>query len=209
MSQSYHRRHSRWYEVILFNFWKRLIDILAVLLFSPLVIPVLIITAILIKVDSKDPIFYNQQRMGYRGIPFKMYKLRSMRTDIDGKGFTSGTDVPRITRIGKFIRKFRVDELPQFLNVLKGNMSIIGPRPESLAQAQWYEKDVPFFAYRHIVRPGITYWVQVTPSYAAEVEEMNLKFQYDFYYIKHFSLWLDVLIVLKAIRTIVTGFGAR
>ncbi|QHD94453.1 exopolysaccharide biosynthesis protein [Proteus terrae subsp. cibarius] len=168
-------------------------------------LPLLIITAILIKLDSKGPVFYNQQRMGYRDNPFKMYKFRSMRTDLNGKGFTSGTDNPRITRVGKFIRKFRIDEISQFLNVLKGEMSIIGPRPESLELSNWYEKEVHFFAYRHIVRPSITGWAQVTRGYAAEVDGMNLKLQYDFYYIKHFSFWLDVLVVLKTIRTIVTG----
>ena len=192
-----------------YMFWKRCIDFIAIFLLLPIVLPIIIITAILIKLDSKGPIFYNQYRMGYRGKSFKMFKLRSMRTDIDGKGFTSGEDDPRITRIGKFIRKFRIDELPQLLNVLKGDMSLIGPRPESLQLSEWYEKDVPFFAYRHIVRPGLSGWAQVTQGYAAEVEGMNLKLQYDFYYIKHFSLWLDVLIVFKTIRTILTGFGAR
>lgn len=192
-----------------YMFIKRGIDIIAVLLLFPVVLPILLITALLIKLDSKGPIFYNQERMGYGGIPFKMFKFRSMRTDMDGKGFTVGTDDPRITRIGKFIRKVRIDELPQLLNVLKGDMSIIGPRPESLELSIWYEKDVPFFAYRHIVRPGMSGWAQVTQGYAAEVDGMTLKLQYDFYYIKHFSLWLDVLIVFKTIRTILTGFGAR
>ena len=193
----------------IYMFWKRIIDAVAVILLLPIVLPILLITMFLIKIDSSGPIFFNQERMGYRGRPFKMYKLRSMHTNMEGRGFTQGTDDPRITRVGKFIRKFRIDELPQLLNVLKGDMSLIGPRPESLELSKWYEKDVPFFAYRHIVRPGITGWAQVTQGYAAEVEGMNLKLQYDFYYIKHFSPWLDVLIVFKTIRTILTGFGAR
>ena len=188
---------------------KRLFDTLVALGFLPLLLPVFLITAILIKLDSKGPIFYNQERIGYRNKIFKMYKFRSMRTDLEGRGFTEGEDDPRITRVGKIIRKYRIDELPQFLNVLKGDMSFIGPRPESLTLSKWYEKDVPFFNYRHIVRPGISGWAQVTQGYAAEVDGMKIKLQYDFYYIKHFSLWLDILIVFKTIRTMLTGFGAR
>lgn len=194
---------------MLYMFWKRIIDLIAVVILFPIIFPILVVTAILIKLTSPGPIFYTQQRMGYRGVSFKMYKFRSMRTDLEGKGFTSGEDDPRITSIGKIIRKFRIDELPQFLNILKGDMSFIGPRPESLALSEWYEKEVPFFAYRHIVRPGISGWAQVTQGYAAEVDGMTMKLQYDFYYIKHYSLWLDVLVVFKTIRTILTGFGAR
>ena len=132
-----------------------------------------------------------------------------MRNDLEGKGFTEGEEDPRITKVGSVIRKYRIDELPQILNVLKGEMSFIGPRPESLELSQWYEKDVAFFSYRHIVRPGLSGWAQVNQGYAAEVEGMTVKLQYDFYYIKHFSLWLDILIVVKTIRTILTGFGSR
>lgn len=192
-----------------YSAFKRLTDIALVFLTLPIFLPIMLITAILIKLDSPGSIFFNQERMGYRGKPFKMYKFRSMRNDIEGKGFTEGDDDPRITRIGKFIRKFRIDELPQVLNVLLGDMSFIGPRPESLVLSEWYEKDVPFFKYRHIIRPGISGWAQVNQGYAAEVEGMCEKLAYDFYYIKHFSLWLDILIVIKTIRTILTGFGAR
>ena len=116
---------------------------------------------------------------------------------------------PRITKVGKFIRKFRIDELPQIFNILIGQMSFIGPRPESLELSMWYELDVPFFSYRHVVRPGISGWAQVEQGYAAEVDGMNVKLEYDFYYIKHFSFWLDTLITFKTIKTILTGFGAR
>ncbi|MBS7836982.1 sugar transferase [Wohlfahrtiimonas chitiniclastica] len=188
---------------------KRCIDIFAVILLLPIVVLILIIVGILIKLDSKGPIFYIQKRIGYKNKIFEMYKLRSMRIDLAGKGFTEQGEDPRITRIGKVIRKYRIDELPQLLNVLKGDMSFIGPRPESLDLSVWYEKEVPFFSYRHIVRPGISGWAQVTQGYAAEVEGMTTKLQYDFYYIKHFSFWLDVLIVFKTIKTMLTGFGAR
>ncbi|MGC3874652.1 exopolysaccharide biosynthesis polyprenyl glycosylphosphotransferase [Halomonas sp. GXIMD04776] len=188
---------------------KRIVDFFGALLLLPLLAPVMLVCAVAIKLDSLGPALFIQPRMGYRGIPFKVYKFRSMYCDQEGLGFTEGEDDPRITRVGRIIRKYRLDELPQLLNVLKGEMSFIGPRPESMELSSWYEKDVPFFSYRHIVRPGISGWAQVEQGYAAEVDGMTAKLQYDFYYIKHFSLWLDVLIVFKTIKTIFTGFGAR
>lgn len=193
----------------LYSVIKRLIDFFSVFLLLPLLLPIMLITAILIKLDSPGRIFYLQQRMGFRGKPFTMYKFRSMHIDVSGKGFTDDNEDPRITRIGKFIRKYRIDELPQILNILKGEMSFIGPRPESIELSDWYEKDVPFFSYRHVVRPGISGWAQVNHGYAAEVEGMVIKLAHDFYYIKHFSLWLDILIFIKTIKTILTGFGSR
>lgn len=188
---------------------KRLIDFFAALLLLPIVIPVLLIACLAIKLDSEGSAFYNQTRMGYQGRTFTMYKLRSMRSDMKGRGFTEGEDDPRITRVGAFIRKYRIDELPQIFNVLKGEMSFIGPRPESIDLSTWYEKEVPFFSYRHVVRPGISGWAQVKQGYAAEVDGMTLKLQYDFYYIKHCSFWLDILISAQTIKTIFSGFGAR
>ncbi|MEC9483219.1 MAG: sugar transferase [Halomonas sp.] len=188
---------------------KRLVDFLGALVLLPLAAPIMLVTACLIRWDSPGPALFVQSRMGYRGIPFKVYKFRSMRCDIEGKGFTDGENDPRITRVGRVIRKYRIDELPQLFNVLKGDMSFIGPRPESMRLSEWYEKDVPFFSYRHIVRPGISGWAQVEQGYAAEIDGMVKKLQYDFYYIKHFSLWIDVLIVFKTLRTICTGHGAR
>lgn len=194
---------------VLYSLLKRFIDFVAVFLLLPVFLPIMLVTGVWITLDSKGGVFYTQQRMGYRGKSFTMYKFRSMRNDIAGKGFTAGEEDPRITKVGSVIRKYRIDELPQILNVLKGEMSFIGPRPESLELSVWYEKDVPFFSYRHIVRPGLSGWAQVNQGYAAEVDGMNMKLQYDFYYIKNFSLWLDILIVAKTIRTIFTGFGAR
>ena len=143
------------------------------------------------------------------GKTFRVFKFRSMTVDHQGGHFTLKDEADRITRVGRVIRKYRLDELPQFLNVIKGDMSLIGPRPESSALAEWYDHEVPFFAYRHIVRPGISGWAQVMHGYAAGVEEMNDKIAYDFYYIKHFSFWLDLLIWYKTLRTILTGFGSR
>lgn len=194
---------------VIYTCIKRILDFLLVILLLPLILPIILVAAVAVSLESKGGAFYNQQRMGYRGRAFTMYKLRSMRTDMTGKGFTEGEQDPRITKVGSFIRKYRIDELPQILNILKGEMSFIGPRPESLELSKWYEKDVPFFRYRHIVRPGISGWAQVTQGYAAEVDGMTIKLEYDFYYIKNFSIWLDILIVAKTIKTILTGFGAR
>ncbi|MCW7482109.1 sugar transferase [Leptospira kanakyensis] len=195
---------SEFYEYI-----KRLIDIFSAVLLIPFFSPIFILIAILIKIESKGPALFIQPRMGFRGKVFPMLKFRSMYIDKKGSGFTNPEDDPRITKIGKFIRKYRIDELPQIFNILIGQMSFIGPRPESFELSQWYEKDVPFFAYRHVVRPGISGWAQVEQGYAAEVEGMNVKLEYDFYYIKNFSFWLDLLITFKTIKTILTGFGSR
>src|SRR5690554_7341673 len=126
----------------------------------------------------------------------------------DGARFASTGDA-RITRVGRYIRKTRLDEIPQFINVLKGDMSLIGPRPEQRAFANTFEKVIPFYTYRHVVKPGITGWAQVVHGYAADADDTRVKIEHDFYYIKHFSLWLDILIVVKTIKTILTGFGAR
>lgn len=195
---------SDFYEVT-----KRCIDLTVAIALLPVLLPVFLILAILIKLESKGPVFFIQPRMGFQGRLFNMVKFRSMYTDLKGKGFTEGTEDPRITKIGKFIRKFRIDELPQVFNIILGQMSFIGPRPESAELSEWYSRDVPFFEYRHVVRPGISGWAQVEQGYAAEVDGMNVKLEFDFYYIKHFSLWLDILITFKTIKTILTGFGAR
>lgn len=188
---------------------KRCFDIFGALLLLPILTPIMLVTALAIRKDSPGPALFLQQRMGYRGNPFKVFKFRSMYIDQRGKGFTDGDDDPRITRVGRVIRKYRLDELPQLFNVLKGEMSFIGPRPESMQLSEWYERDVPFFRYRHVVRPGISGWAQVEQGYAAEVDGMITKLQYDFYYIKHFSLWLDILVLFKTIKTVFTGNGAR
>ena len=111
--------------------------------------------------------------------------------------------------VGRFLRHYRFDEVPQVINILRGEMSWIGPRPEALPLSHWYEGEIPFYSYRHIVRPGITGWAQVQQGYAAKIRGVTDKLHYDFYYVKYFSVWLDVLIVLKTVRTILTGYGAR
>jgi len=187
---------------------KRFIDIAGVILLLPLVIPIMLVAALLIKFDSPGPILFRQSRMGYRGQPFDCYKLRTMRTGHAGPAFTLEGD-PRVTRIGKFLRKWRIDELPQVINIVKGEMSWIGPRPEAVQLAEKYAAHVPFYDYRHAVRPGISGWAAVHQGNVAEVDAAREKLEYDFYYIKYFSFWLDFLIVLKTLQTIWSGFGSR
>jgi len=189
---------------------KRSLETLLVLLSGPLTIPIVFVVAIAVKLESKGPAFFTQKRVGKGGKEFSMYKLRSMCLDseIDGAQFAGEND-PRITRIGKVIRKLRIDEVPQFLNILKGDMALIGPRPEQASFVKEFEKVIPLYSYRHVVRPGISGWAQVTHGYAADEDETREKLSHDFYYVKNLSLWLDIDIVFKTIRTMLTGFGAR
>jgi len=166
------------------------------------------ICAIFIKLETSGPIFYCQRRMGMGGRLFTICKLRTMTHNHDGDAYTRQDD-KRVTRVGRFLRQYRIDELPQVINILRGDMSWIGPRPEAISLAEWYECEVPFYVYRHIVRPGLTGWAQVHQGNVAEVEAARLKLEYDFFYIKHFSFWLDAVIVAKTLRTIATGFGSR
>lgn len=189
---------------------KQTLDIILVLLTFPITLPIMLITAIAIKLESEGPMLFIQNRVGQKGKEFKIYKFRSMCKDSEKSGAKIATvgDM-RVTRIGKFIRKTRIDELPQFFNILKGDMSLIGPRPEQKVFVEQFEKSIPFYAYRHIVKPGISGWAQVTHGYAATEDETQVKIEHDFYYIKHFSFSLDVLIFFKTIHTMITGFGAR
>lgn len=187
--------------------WASALSVLVV--FSPL----LLFVAIAVKIDSPGPALFRQKRMGYRGHPYEVYKFRTMKLSdiaVDEKeaAITKAGDA-RITRLGQFLRKSRIDELPQAFNILRGEMSWIGPRPEALVLSKWYEAELPFYRYRHIVRPGITGWAQVNQGHVAAVDDVLEKLHYDFYYIKNFSPWLDVLIVFRTIRTMLTGFGAR
>jgi lipopolysaccharide/colanic/teichoic acid biosynthesis glycosyltransferase len=187
---------------------KRLLDLLALPVAALLALPVLLAAAIAIKLDSPGPVLFRQVRMGHRGRPFVCYKLRTMRDGIGGPDFTRDDD-DRVTRTGRFLRKWRIDELPQMLNILKGEMSWIGPRPEALGLALAYAADVRFYDYRHAVRPGISGWAAVHQGNVAEADAARLKLEYDFYYIKYFSIWLDFLIVLKTMQTVSSGFGSR
>src|SRR5690625_19012 len=189
---------------------KRFYDSVLILVTAPLWLPLMLVTGLIIVLESKGPMFFTQERVGRGNKIFKLYKLRSMRVNADqgGAQFAQKADT-RITRVGQFIRKTRLDEIPQFINVLRGDMSLIGPRPEQKEFVEKFEKEIPFYSYRHVVRPGITGWAQVTQGYTANAADTKLKIQYDLYYIKNFSLWLDLLVMFKTIRTIFTGFGAR
>lgn len=189
---------------------KRLLDILCVLAALPFALPLMLLTAIAIRLESTGNVLFVQNRVGQGGREFKIYKFRSMRTDSEQNGAQlAQVGDSRITRVGSFIRKTRLDELPQFFNILKGDMSLIGPRPEQKVFVEQFEKSIPFYQYRHIVKPGLSGWAQVTQGYAGNTDETQVKIEHDFYYIKHFSFSLDVLIIFKTVKIILTGFGAR
>ncbi|MEG3179095.1 sugar transferase [Sphingomonas sp. LT1P40] len=195
---------------------KRLADIVGCILLTPILIGPMLLIALAIRLDSKGSVIFRQERMGFRGHPFMMYKFRTMRPrpafeceEASRQDAMTQADDARITRIGRFLRRTRLDELPQFVNVLRGEMSWIGPRPEAVPLSRWYEAEIPFYFYRHIVRPGISGWAQVNQGHVADLEAVNLKLNYDFYYIKNFSASLDILIVLRTLRTVLTGFGSK
>ena len=195
---------------------KRVIDVASVIALAPFLLPALSLIALLVKLDGRGPILFYQKRLGHRGEYFKMVKFRTMRErSVEDSDDARRLDAvtrdgdDRITRVGRFLRKTRLDELPQAWNILKGEMSWIGPRPEASELANWYEDQIPFYAYRHIVRPGITGWAQVNQGHVADVDEVRAKLRFDFYYIKNLSLWLDLLIALKTIRVVLGGIGAK
>lgn len=195
---------------------KRVIDVAGSILLAPFLLPVMGVIALAIKLDGPGPVLSRQERLGYRGETFLMVKFRTMRErdvaeDKDARrddAITRDGD-DRITRIGRVLRKTRLDELPQVWNILKGDMSWIGPRPEARALADWYEQEIPFYSYRHIVRPGITGWAQVNQGHVADIDAVTTKLRLDFYYVKNLSLWLDILIGLKTLRVIAGGIGAK
>lgn len=189
---------------------KYVIDVMLILLGLPLVVPLALLTALCIRLESPGPVFFVQERVGRGNRNFHIYKFRSMVTgsEDDGSQFAAEND-SRVTRVGRIIRKLHIDEIPQFANVLKGDMSLIGPRPEQRAFVDRFERDIPFYSYRHVVRPGITGWAQVTQGYVENTDGTRLKIEHDFFYIKHCSLALDFLIMLKTIRTMLTGAGAH
>lgn len=189
---------------------KRVFDLLFVLLTLPVAGPLMLVTALAIRLESRGPVLFWQERVGAGGRAFRMVKFRSMSTCAESGGaqFATRGDT-RVTRVGRFIRTTRIDELPQYWNILRGEMSLIGPRPEQVSFVRQFEREIPFYAYRHLVKPGLTGWAQVNHGYAASVDETRGKLEHDLYYIKHFSFWLDALIVFGTIRTVLTGFGAR
>lgn len=189
---------------------KRILDVGLTLITVPLWVPLCLGTGLAVKFDSPGPMLYSQPRMGRHGRNFRIWKLRSMRHEParDTARFAQQQD-ERITRVGRFIRRTRLDELPQLWNVLLGDMSLIGPRPEQAQFAQDFAATMPTYPYRHLVRPGLTGWAQVQQGYADSAEQTAIKLSYDLYYVAHCSIALDLLIGYKTVRTVLTGFGAR
>jgi len=194
-------------------FTKRAFDLVAAVCGLILSLPLTIITAILVKLESpRDPIFYHQERVGLNGAPFTIHKFRTMKSDAEAKTgpvWSAGDSDPRITRVGRFMRKTRLDEIPQLWNVLMGDMSLIGPRPERPSFVEQLTRQIPFYGQRHVVKPGVTGWAQVRYAYGASVEDALEKMQYDLYYVKHMSLMFDLLIALETIKTVVLRRGAK
>ncbi|MEO1066166.1 MAG: sugar transferase [Pseudomonadota bacterium] len=194
---------------------KQGLDIIAAVALILLLAPLFILLAAAIFVCDGRPILFSQRRMGYRGRPFTAFKFRTMvqpakaLTETDAAHAMTQPGDPRITPLGRILREKRLDELPQLFNVLRGEMSMIGPRPEALELERIYRSRLANYAYRHAVRPGISGWAQVTQGHVTAVCDVEEKLKYDFYYIKNLSPWLDFLILLKTIRTVVVGFGAR
>jgi exopolysaccharide biosynthesis polyprenyl glycosylphosphotransferase len=190
---------------------KRLADIVVSGSGLLLLLPLYAIIAILIKLNSPGPVFYRQTRVGLKGRPYRMWKFRTMRdgAEEDGSAQWASPDDPRVTTIGKWLRRLRIDEVPQFINVLKGEMSLVGPRPERPAFVQNLRDFIPYYDLRHTVRPGITGWAQIRFRYGASTEDAHMKLQYDLYYVKNVSLILDCRILLGTIRVVVVGAGAR
>ncbi|VTU40110.1 UDP-glucose:undecaprenyl-phosphate glucose-1-phosphate transferase [Variovorax sp. PBL-E5] len=189
---------------------KRAIDVALVLLFAPLWVPLTALVALAVKIDSPGAALFSQMRVGLHGRQFRIWKLRSMRHEaLDASARFAVVDDERITRLGRFIRRARLDELPQLWNVLRGHMSLIGPRPEQERFVREFAQRIPCYPYRHLVRPGLTGWAQVQQGYAGNEEETAIKLSYDLYYVTHYSLAMDLLIYFKTTRIVLTGFGSR
>lgn len=190
---------------------KWVFDMVGALVLLVLALPVMLLAACLIFLEDGGPVFYRQQRTGLRGKPFDVIKFRSMRQDAEKNGVPqwAGAGDSRVTRIGKILRKLRIDELPQLFCVLKGDMSLVGPRPERPYFVEQLTQKIPYYAMRHSIKPGVTGWAQVCYHYGASVEDAQQKLQYDLYYVKHHSWFLDVMILFETVGVVLTGKGAQ
>ena len=189
---------------------KRALDGLVAVLGMTLLFPVFLLIGAIIKLDSPGPVFYRQLRVGLRGEPYIMWKFRSMRQDAErnGAAWAAHKD-PRVSRVGRWLRKWRIDEWPQLINVIRGEMSCVGPRPERPEFVRELTSTIPYYDLRHAVRPGITGWAQTRFRYGASAEDAHVKLQYDLYYVKNLSLRLDLRIMANTIRVVLSGVGAR
>jgi sugar transferase (PEP-CTERM system associated) len=192
-------------------FVKRVFDIAVSAGLLVLTAPVMVLAATLIAVESRGPIIYRQERVGRGGRPFTVLKFRSMAQDAekDGTARWAAVNDTRVTRIGRLLRRTRIDELPQLLNVIRGEMSFVGPRPERPEFVAMLTEQIPFYAVRHSVKPGLTGWAQVRYSYGATIEQSVKKLEYDLYYVKNHTLFLDLVILLETVRVVLLGEGAR
>ena len=190
---------------------KRAIDALSAVIGLILALPIMLLVAVAVKTTSRGPVFYHQSRVGQRGRVFVVHKFRSMREDAEkGTGAVWATKQDnRVTRVGRFLRLTRLDELPQLWNVLRGDMSLVGPRPERPEFVSSLTKEIPFYGQRHTIRPGLTGWAQVRYTYGASVEDALEKLQYDLFYIKNRSLALDLFVIAKTVKTVLMRQGAQ
>jgi sugar transferase (PEP-CTERM system associated) len=190
---------------------KRSFDLVVSAVLIVLTAPIVALAALLIAVEGGGPVIFRQQRVGHRGRTFTVFKLRSMQQDAerDGKATWATVNDVRVTRVGRLIRRARIDELPQLFNVLRGEMSFVGPRPERPEFVAMLTEQIPFYAVRHSVKPGLTGWAQVRYSYGATVEQSVRKLEYDLYYVKNHTLLLDLVILLETVRVVLLGEGAR
>jgi sugar transferase (PEP-CTERM system associated) len=193
------------------RFVKRMLDLSFSIILALVSAPFMALTAVAIRLDSPGPLLYSQERVGENGRLFNIYKFRSMRTDAElaGKPVWARDNDDRITRVGRLIRKTRLDELPQLWNVMRGDMSFVGPRPERQFFVDQLAKEIPFYLQRHSVKPGLTGWAQVKYQYGSTVEDAMEKLRYDLYYIKHLSIVFDLTIVLDTVKVILFGKGAK
>ncbi|HQP32242.1 MAG TPA: exopolysaccharide biosynthesis polyprenyl glycosylphosphotransferase, partial [Deltaproteobacteria bacterium] len=189
---------------------KRAFDVCSALVGIILTAPIMLLTALAIKLDSPGPVFYLQSRVGQHGREFKLIKFRSMCQDAEAGGpkWASKND-PRVTRVGRIIRKTRIDELPQFFNMLKNDMSFVGPRPERRYFIEQLQEIIPFYAMRLYVKPGVTGWAQINYPYGDSIEDAKEKLKYELYYMKHRSLWLDISIILQTVKVALKARGAQ
>jgi len=197
-------------RMIFYRQLRRLLDVLLSVVGLILSLPIMMFTAVAIRLDSRGPILYRQTRVGQRNRTFTIMKFRSMRIDAEPGGpVWAEEDDPRVTRVGRVIRKLRIDELPQFINIIRGEMTFVGPRPERPEFVSRLEREIPYYSQRHLVKPGLTGWAQVRYPYCASVEDAIQKLQYDLYYIKNQTLLLDVITLFETVRIVLFGRGAR
>jgi len=190
---------------------KRIIDVLVSFVGLVLSAPIILLTAVAIRLESPGPIFYRQERVGQHERHFTLFKFRSMAQDAEAEGgpVWAAENDPRVTRVGAIIRKLRIDEIPQMINVLKGEMSFVGPRPERPFFVERLKQNIPYYDLRHSVKPGITGWAQICYRYGDSEQDAIEKLQYDLYYIKHMSPVFDLQIIFESFKVIIFGWGAR